>query len=228
VSRVPRNALLAGATLLVFVAVAAAVDLQIVFQSHSTQSVWALTQSVVAGDKLTADNVRRLQIPVGGTSLAFYTGDPVRDGRRTEHDMDAGTIVFERDLLPSDVSLVTLSLKTPPPVTHGDVVDVYALVDNRTRIVGRHLAVDTANGSNFSIWVPAGDEPYWITLQANNVALYAAESHGVGVPQSSGQSVADAVASLGGGTVGPSAGSGTTPRSNQQAAVSPSPTPRQP
>jgi hypothetical protein len=242
VSRVPRNALLAGATLLVFIAVAAAVDLQIIFQSRSTQSVWALTHSVVAGDLLGADNVRRVQIPLNGASSNFYTGDLLRAGRRAEHKMQAGTIVYETDLLTRDTSLVTLSLKTPPPVGRGDTVDVYAFLGDRTRIVGRNLAVDSTNGSNFAVRVPTEDEPYWITLQANNVALYAAKSQGVGVPQGTGHSVSDAVSSLGGGTFAPGGaattpggvtasptpapGGSAVPRGSPQPVVSPSASPR--
>src|SRR5438876_434542 len=141
-SRIPRNALLAAAALLVFVAVAVAVDLQIVLQAHSTQTVWA--------------------------------------------------------------------------VTHGDPVDVDATVNGRTRIVGRHLLVETTSGNNYSVWVPAGDEPAWITLQANNVALFAAQSSGVGVPDTQAQNISDAISTLSGGTVSP--GSAT-------ASPSPSPTP---
>jgi hypothetical protein len=240
VSRVPRNALLAGATLLVFIAVAAAVDLQIVFQSRSTQSVWALTQPVVAGDRLGAGNVRRVQLPLNGASSNFYTGDLLKQGRRAEHRMQVGTIVYETDLLAPDTSLVMLSLKTPPPVGKGDTVDVYALLGDRTRIVGRNLPVDSTNGTNFAVVVPTEDEPYWITLEANNVALYAAKSQGVGVPEGTAQNVSDAVSSLGGGTVatggaapgGVAAGptpppvGGTVPRGSPQPVVSPSTSPR--
>ena len=76
-SRIPRNALLAGAALLVFVAVAVAVDLQILFQARSTQSVWAVTRPVNAGDQLTSDNVRRVQIPQTG-NYDVYLGGSVR------------------------------------------------------------------------------------------------------------------------------------------------------
>ena len=215
-SRIPRNALLAAAALLVFVAVAVAVDLQIVLQAHSTQTVWAVTRPVSAGDQLTSANVRQVQIPQTGTTWDFYSGDLLKDSRRVGHAMNAGTMIFRTDLLPQDLSLVTLSLKTPPPVTHGDPVDVYATVNGRTLIVGRHLLVETTSGNNYSVWVPAGDEPAWITLQANNVALFAAQSSGVGVPDTQAQNISDAISTLSGGTVSP--GSAT-------ASPSPSPTP---
>jgi len=220
-SRIPRNALLAAAALLVFVAVAVAVDLQILFQAHSTQTVWAVTKSVNAGDELTSDNVRRVQIPQTGNTWDFYTGNLLQSSRRAEHAMNAGTMIFQTDLLPQDLSLVTLSLKTPPPLTHGDSVDVYANVNGRTLIVGRNLVVDSTNGGNYSVWVPAGDEPAWITLQANNVALFAALSSGVGVPDTEAQNISDALNTLSGGSA--SAGSIAV---SPSPSASPTPSPR--
>src|SRR3984893_11427074 len=230
-SRIPRNAVLAAAALLVFVAVAVAVDLQIVLQSHSTQSVWAVTKRVIAGDQLGSDNgnVRRVQVPQTGDSWAFYTGDLLKSPQRAGHKMDAGTMIFQADILREETSLVTLSLKTPPPVGKGDSVDVYASVDNRTLIVGRHLVVDSVSGNNYSVLVPSSDEPAWITLEANNVALFAARSSGVGVPDTAAQNISDAVSTLSGGSVVPGAITASpSPSPRTGLAPSPSPSPKKP
>jgi hypothetical protein len=227
-SRIPRNAVLAAVALLVFVAVAAAVDLQIVLQSHSTQTVWAVTRSVIAGEQLTSDNARKVQVPQTGDTWDFYTGNLLGDPqnpRRAGHPMNAGTMIFTLDLLPPDVSTVTLSLKTPPPVGKGDSVDVYATVDNRTVFVGRNLIVDSISGNNASVVVPAGDEPYWITLQAGNVALFAAKSLGVGVPSSRPQTISEAVSALSGGSTLPGSIS-ATPNSQPSASPAATPSPR--
>jgi hypothetical protein len=227
-SRIPRSALLAAAALLVFVAVAVAVDLQIVLQAHSTQTVWALTKQVNAGDQLTSDNVRKVQVPQTGDAWDFYTGnllDNPQNPRRVGHKMNAGTMIFTLDLLDPDTSTVTLSLKTPPPVVKGDSVDVYATVSNRTVIVGRNLVVDSFSGSNYSVLVPPGDEPYWITLQAGNVALFAAKSVGVGVPSTDPQNISEAISALSGGTV--SSGSTTaSPNPSPGTGLTPTPSPR--
>jgi hypothetical protein len=216
---------LAGAALLIFVAVAVAVDLQIVLQAHSTQAVWAVTKPVSAGDQLTSDNVHRVQIPQTGESWDFYTGDLLSASRRADHAMNPGTMIFQTDLLPQNLSLVTLSLKTPPPLVHGNSVDVYASVDNRTLIVGRNLVVQSTSGSNYSVWVPASDEPAWITLQANNVSLFAALSSGVGVPDSQAQSISDALSSLSGGAVPPGS-IAVSPSPSSAGFPSPTPSPR--
>jgi hypothetical protein len=225
VSRIPRNALLAGTALLIFVAVAVAVDLQIVLQARSTQPVWAVTKEVSAGDQLGGDNVRRVQVPRTGESWDFYTGDLLKSSRRADHPMNPGTMIFQTDLLPQDLSLVTLSLKNSPTLAHGDSVDVYATVGDRTMMVGRKLVVEAASGSNYSVWVPASDEPAWITLEANNVGLFAALSSGIGVPQGEAQNISEAISSLSGGSVQPGA-IDVSPSPSFPQAPSPTPSPR--
>ena len=80
-------------------------------------------------------------------------------------------------------------------------MDVYAQVGgNSIQQVGRALVVDQINGGTVSVWVPASEEPAWINLQASNVSLFAAQSSGVGVPQTRTQSLQDALATLSGGS----------------------------
>jgi hypothetical protein len=135
------------------------------------------------------------------------------------HEMSAGTILFRNDVLLQDLALVNLTLRTPPALTHGQTIDVYAQIGSQTTMVGRRLMVDQINGANAAVWVPADTEPSWVTLQASNVALFAARSTGVGVPQTRAQSMTDAIATLtGGAATGPIAL--PTP--------APSPTPRKP
>jgi hypothetical protein len=198
-----RNVLVAGVGLLVFLIVAGAVYLQILNSASRSDTVWAVSRAVAAGDQLTGDVVRQTHIPASGDTWDFYSGDLLAAHARASHDMAAGTIVFKKDVQTQDMALVTLSLRTPPPLTHGMTIDVYAYSASGTQTVGRHLAVNQYQGGTASVWVPAADEPEWITLQANNVALYAAVSNGVGVPQTRGQGVQEALATLGGGsTVG--------------------------
>jgi hypothetical protein len=194
-----RNVLVAGVGLLVFLIVAGAVYLQIVTNPRS-EAVWAVSRSVAAGDALTADNVHRTSIPASGDAWDFYNGDLLAAHARASHDMTSNTIVFKKDVQNQDLALVTLSLRTPPPLAHGYLIDVYALVGSQMQTVGRHLVVDQFQGGTASVWVPAVEEPAWVTLQALNVALFAARSTGIGVPQARGQGIQDALATLGGGS----------------------------
>jgi len=188
---------LAGAVL--FLVVAGAVYLEILVSARSTDPVWAVTRDVAAGDQLDSTDVRQVRLPRTGDSWSFYTGDLAATPRRAAHAMPAGTIVFNGDVVSEDQALVTLTLKTPPPLSHGARVDVYAQLNGQTVIVGRGLVVDSVSGTACSLWVPTSDEPAWVTLAASNLSVYAARSSGIGVPQAArGQNAAEAIATLSG------------------------------
>lgn len=218
-----RNALVAILGLVVFLVFAGAVYLEIVASSGATDSVWMVTKPVAAGDKLTTDNVHRSRVPRAGDNLDYFTGDVLKKESWAAHQMETGTILFTHDVSQENRALVNLTLRTPPQVGHGQSIDVYAQQGSRTTLVGRNLTVETvtsnSNGTNMSIWVQAIDEPSWVTLQASNVALYAARSTGVGVTQGQAQTTQQAIDSL----VGASA---TSPIVTPSPSPSPSPSKR--
>ncbi len=220
-----RNVLVAMVGILVFLVIAGALYLQILISANQKDLVWAVSRSVSAGDRLTTENVRQMRIPHSGDTWDFYVGD-LPDQARAAHDMNAGTIVFKSDIEQREMALVTLSLRTPPPLQHGQTVDVYAQVGNQTWTLGRRLTVDQVSGNACSVWVPAVDEPAWISVQASNVALFAARSTGVGVPQVRQQGIQEALSTLSGGSAtGPIGG---LPSSSPTAAPTPTPTPKKP
>jgi hypothetical protein len=193
-----RNAILYLGGALVMIAVIGAIYLEIVVQSRSTHEVWMVTQEVPAGGRFTGDNVRQVGVPDTGDRILYYRSNPIADGKRAGHTLTAGHMVADDDLLSNPMVLVPVTFKAAPPLTHGDVIDVYTLVGNRTIQVGKNLAVE----SSTTIWVPAVDEPSWITLQANSGQLYAARSTGIGVPAGAGLGMQDAVSSLAGSVAG--------------------------
>src|SRR5262252_5512846 len=202
-----RNVLVAIVAMLVFVVVAGAVYLELAASAGAKDVVWEISRSVTAGEVLTTDNVQQQRIPHAGDNLAYYTGQLQAGVSRAAHDMGAGTILFQNDVLNQDLALVDLNLKAAPQLSRGETIDVYAQVGSQTVMVGRRLVVEqvTSGGNNNSVavLVPAADEPHWINLEASNVALFAARSSGVGVPQLRAQSMQDAIAALSGGaTVG--------------------------
>ncbi len=214
-----RNVLVAFLGMVVFLVVAGAVYLEIAASAGATDVVWEVSRPVSAGDVLTADNVHQLRIARASDTLAYFGGDLLGAHARASHDMAAGTIVFQNDVLDRDLALVNLTLRTPPQLQHGQTIDVYAQVGSQTMIVGRGLMVDQVSGSNCSVWVPAADEPSWITLQAGNVALYAARSSGIGVPQTRAQNMQEAIAVLTGGSA-----TGTLPVGSGLPQPTPTPT----
>ena len=195
-----RNPLFAIMATLVFLVAAGLLYLQVWASSNRTEQVWQLSRPVMAGDLLTGDNVRQVSFPASGDALDYFRGDLLGAHAKAAHEMAANTVLYKLDVQTQDLALVTLTIKTPPPVSHGQHVDVFAQQGSQNQLVGRGLIVDQVNGGTVSVWVPADTEPAWITLQANNVALFAARSNGVGVPQSRAQSVQDAIATLGGGS----------------------------
>lgn len=223
-----RNVTVAAAGLLIFLVVAGAIYLQIISSARQTVTVWALTSSVVAGEQLNGGgggNVRQVQIARGSDTWDYYLEDLAARSRRASHSMSTGTILFRSDVLEDDRALVTLSLKTLPPLRGGDSVDVYVLTGTtNTTIVGRGLPVESVSGTNCSILVPASDEPFWINLQAAQASLFVAKSKGIGLPQSSRpQSLTDSIAAL---SAGASGGVAALPLPTSPIATSPSPSPR--
>ena len=193
-----RNVVLYLGGAIVMTAVIGAIYLEIVVQSRSTHDVWMVTQEVSAGARFTTDNVRSVSVPDTGDRISYYRGNPVKDRKRAGHTLLGGHMLADDDLLAREVVLVPVSFKAAPPLNNGDVIDVYTQLGNKTIQVGRSLQVESAT----TIWVPAVDEPNWITLQANSAPLFAARSSGIGVPAGSGLGIQDAVSSLAGSVAG--------------------------
>jgi hypothetical protein len=193
-----RNAVLYLGGAIVMLAVIGAIYLEILVQARSTHEVWMVTQDVPAGARFSLDNVHQVGIPDTGDRISYYRGNPIADRRRAGHSLSSGHMVADDDLLRLEMVLVPVSFKAAPPLNRGDMIDVYTLLGNKTIQVGRSLPVESAT----TIWVPAVDEPSWITLQANNAPLFAASSTGIGVPPGSGLGIQDAVSSLSGSVSG--------------------------
>jgi len=221
---------LAGALLtFVVLAVIGLLYLQAVAQSQATRAVWIVTRDVPAGAVLDASAVKLIHIPTAGDQFVAVDQNPMN--RRASHRLSAQTLITQDDLMSADMVQVPVTLKVAPGVRAGDTLDVYAVVGARTVLVGRRLVV-VAGGSPMTLLVAAADEPYWIALEANNVALFAARSTGLGVPLNPTVAVNEAISSLSGsaqaGSVLTGAGTPTSPASPPAGLSAPtaSPSPR--
>ena len=154
-----------------------------------------VTRDLGAGAALGADNLRQVRIPAAGDQFVVLTDDPTH--RRTAHPLRAQTLLSPDDVLSREMVQVPINVRSSPSVAAGDTVDVYAVVGSRAVLVGRHLIV-MATGNPLTMLVPANDEAYWIALEANNIALFASKSDGVGVTESGSASVSEAIAGLSG------------------------------
>ena len=210
--------LVAIALTVVVLAVIGLIYLQVLAQSRATRQAWLLTRDVGAGIVLDDSNVKQVHVPLTGDQFSLLQETPLQ--RRTAHRLSAQSLLRQDDLLGGDTVQVPVSIRSAPSISAGDSIDVYAVVGARTILVGRQLIV-AATGNPLTLLVAASDEPYWITLQANNVSLFAAKSRGVGVPTSQGVAVSDAVANLSGSALtGPVLASPLGPTA---AATTPSP-----
>jgi len=190
-----RRQLVGAALTLVVIAVIGLLYLQALAQSRATRDAWMLTRDVTAGALLDGTDVRRIRVPSAGDQFAVLGDSPIH--RRAAHRMSAQTLLTPDDLLDDDMVQVPVSLRVVPGVAAGDTLDVYAVVGPRTVLVGRRLIV-VAAGNPTTLLVAPADEASWMALEANNVALFAAKSSGVGVPPAPGVAVSDAVSSLSG------------------------------
>lgn len=203
-----RNVVLYIGGAMVMLAVIGAIYLEIIVQSRSSHQVWMVTQDVAAGSHFSADNVREVSVPDTGDTLSYFHGDPIADHKRAARTLHGGHMLADDDLFSNEMVLVPVSFKAAPPLRNGDVIDVYTQFGSRTVQVGRSLTVESAT----TIWVPAVDEPSWVTLQANSAPLFAVTSSGIGVPVNGGLGLPDAVSSLAGSVAGGQAGVSLAPQ----------------
>ena len=188
-----RRQVVAIALTVVVAAVIGLLYLEAIAQSRATRPAWMLTRNVTTGALLETGDVKQVRIPDAGDRFVVLQRSPLH--RRAAHDMRAGTLLTPDDLLDRDLAQIPLTVRAAPDLSVGDTLDVYAAVGGRTVLVGRHLVV-VAAGRPLSVLVPAADEPDWISLQANDVSLFAAKSDGAGVPGDGGVVVNDAVEEL--------------------------------
>jgi hypothetical protein len=192
---VTQRRLLAAALTLVVLAVIGLLYLQALSLTRATRTAWMVTRDLPAGAALSGADLKQVRIPAAGDQFIVLTEDPT--SRRAAHPLRAQTLLSPVDVLSREVVQVPVSVRASPSVGAGDTVDVYALVGSRAVLVGRRLVV-IATGSPLTVLVPAQEEAYWIALQANNVALFASRSDGVGVPEPGAVSASDAIAGLAG------------------------------
>jgi hypothetical protein len=162
-------------------------------ESRATRAAWIITRDLAPGSLLDPTNVKQVRIAEGGDQFVVLQEQPY--GKRLIHGMTAQSLLAPADVYSRDLTQVAVSLRAAPSVGPGDTIDVYAVMSSRTVLVGRSLVVIGA-GNPVTVLVPAADEAAWITLQANNVPLYAAKGNGIGVPSTNSVAVNDAVATL--------------------------------
>jgi hypothetical protein len=189
-----RRTLVAILLSVVVIAVIALIFLQVVNQAGANRVGWLVTADVQAGTQFSDANVKQVRIPSSGDAFLALDQSPVN--KKAATNLSAQTLLRQNDVLGDETSLVPMNLRSAPPLHRGDRIDVFATgSDGKTLLVGRGLVVVTA-GNPAVLAVQASTEQAWITLQANNVPLFATQSPGLSVGAAGGSSVQDALQQL--------------------------------
>jgi hypothetical protein len=135
---------------------------------------------VEAGATLDSSNVKQVRIAAGGDQFTILEQTPVN--KRAARNLTAQTLLRTDDLVADEVAQVPVSLRSNPPLARGDVIDVFALYQNQTLLVGKRLVV-VSPASPVVVQVPSSSEQAWAALQAASTPLYATRSPGVRLDQ---------------------------------------------
>ena len=146
--------------------------------NQQTVTVFVLKHSVLAGSRYSSDDVSAVPIRAQEGDFNYIHRSPAQYAARYTQDMRAADIIRDDDLrdVASDVE-IAVSLQTPPPLSAGDRIDVFATVGaGRQARIGQSVTVLTASGGALTILVPVEDESAWVTIASSSVALHAVRS----------------------------------------------------
>ena len=162
--------------------VIAAVLAVIVYTEHvnatQTVSVWLLTHNVTGGAIYGAADVQRLEVHPQGAAFDYESRGPDGQPRRYAHDLSAGDILRQDDLIPaSSQAEVAVTVQNPPPLNAGDRVDVFATYGGQQQaLIGRGILIETVSAGALTVLVPVADEQAWVAVGSSNVALHVARA----------------------------------------------------
>jgi hypothetical protein len=216
-----RRTLVAVILSIVVLAVIGLLFLQTLSQGRATRTGWIVTEDIEAGTSFTSSNVQQIHIPNAGDSFEILGQSPIN--HRAARQLSAQTLLRPDDVLSQTTARVTVSLRNSPPLSVSQQIDIYAQYQGESLLVGRALTV--VDTQPVVLLVPSVQEQAWITLEANDVSLYAAISPGLSEGGEGGQAAGDAIQQLaeaaGGGGSNTGGGGGGNPTPSPSASPSP-------
>ncbi len=163
-----------------FSAVIVAVLALIVYteRSNATQTVSVLivTHDVSAGSSYDVSDVQLVQVRAQAGDFNYETRAPALFPARFARNLATNDILRADDLIANAAqSVVALTVETPPPLSAGQSIDIFAaLAGDQQVLVGHDLVVNTVSGGSVTVLVPVADEASWIAVGSSNVALHVA------------------------------------------------------
>jgi hypothetical protein len=141
-------------------------------------TVYTLRHSVLAGSAYSADDVVAVSVHASEGDFNYEHRSPAQYPARYTQDLRGNDILRDDDLVDLGAEVeIALTLQSPPPLSAGDRVDVFATVGGgRQARIGQAMTVLTVSGGALTILVPTDQEEAWISVAASSIALHGARS----------------------------------------------------
>ncbi|MGH7722834.1 MAG: hypothetical protein ACRENL_08405 [Candidatus Dormibacteria bacterium] len=145
---------------------------------RQTVSVYVLRHAVLAGGAYSAADVSSVAVHAAEGDFNYEHRSPGQYAARYTQDLRANDILRDDDLVDLGAQVeVALTLQSPPPLSAGDRIDVFAAMGGgRQARIGQAVTVLTASGGALTILVPVEQEEAWISVAASSIALHGARS----------------------------------------------------
>ncbi len=143
-----------------------------------TVTVYILRHPVLAGSLYSADDISTTSVRAQEGDFNYEHRSPSQYPARYTQDLEGNDILRDDDLVNMNAQVeIALALQSPPPVSAGDRIDVFAtLGGGRQARIGHGVTVLTASGGALSILVPVDVEEQWVSVASSSVALHAVRS----------------------------------------------------
>ncbi|HEY8755373.1 MAG TPA: hypothetical protein VIN65_03350 [Candidatus Dormibacteraeota bacterium] len=145
---------------------------------QQTVTVYILRHSVLAGSTYSADDVVAVPVHAAEGDFNYEHRSAAQYAARYTEDLRGNDILRDDDLVDLRAEVeIALTLQSPPPLSAGDRVDVFATMGGgRQARIGQAMTVLTVSGGALTILVPIDQEEAWISVAASSIALHGARS----------------------------------------------------
>ncbi|MDQ2959880.1 MAG: hypothetical protein M3R48_02355 [Candidatus Dormibacteraeota bacterium] len=144
----------------------------------ATVTVFILRHPVLAGSPYTDGDVVAVSLHAAVGDFNYERRAPGQVSARYTQDLAGNDIVRADDLAATSASVeVAITLQSPPPLSVGDRIDVFAAMGGgRQARIGQDVTVLSASGGSLSVLIPVADEAAWISVASSSTALHAVQS----------------------------------------------------
>jgi hypothetical protein len=141
-------------------------------------TVYMLKHAVLAGSAYSAEDVAAVAVHAAEGDFSYEHRAPTQYAARYAGNLQVNDILRGDDLVDAGSHVeVAVTVQSPPPLSAGDRIDVFATVGGTGQArIGQAVVVLTASGGALTILVPLDQEEAWISVAASSIPLHAARS----------------------------------------------------